>query len=64
MPTITVTLPAGYALHVGGDYEFERDGQHFTGVVRGVMPADERHVDITLEMSTDEYRRVLAVLNR
>jgi hypothetical protein len=63
MPTITVTRPAGYPFHVGDGYEFERDGQHFNGVVRDIMPADARHVDITLEMSTGEYRRVLAALN-
>ena len=64
MPTITVTRPAGYVLHVGDGYEFEREGQHFNGVVRGVMPADARHVDITLEMSSGEYRRALDALAR
>ena len=64
MPTITVTRPAGYVLHVGDGYDFEREGQHFDGVVRGVMPADARHVDITLEMSSGEYRRALDALDR
>ena len=64
MPTITVTRAAGYAFHVGDPYAFERDGQHFDGVVRDIAVADERHVDITLEMSTGEYRRMLAILNR
>jgi hypothetical protein len=64
MPTITLTRPAGDAWHVGEAYEFERDGQYFNGVVRGVMPADARYVDITLEISTGEYRRVLDALDR
>ncbi len=64
MPTVTVTRPAGYALHVGDGYELERDGQHFNGVVRGIVPADERHVDITLEMTSGEYHRLVAALSR
>jgi len=64
MPIITVTRPRGYTFHVGDPYAFERDGQHFDGVVRDIAVADERHVDITLEMSTGEYRRTLAALSR
>jgi hypothetical protein len=64
MPTITVTRPPGHAFRVGDSYQFERDGQHFDGVVRAVGIPDERHVEITLEMSTGEYRRVLAALDR
>ena len=64
MPTVTVTRPAGYAFHVGDPYRFERDGEHFDGVVRDIGLADERHMEITLEMSTVEYRRILASVNR
>ena len=64
MPTITVTRPAGYAFHVGDPYRFAHEGQHFDGVVRDIGLADERHMEITLEMSTAEYRRMLAVVNR
>jgi hypothetical protein len=64
MPMVTVTRPTGYAFHVGDPYAFERDGQHFDGVVRDVGIADERLVEITLEMSTGEYRRMIAALDR
>jgi len=63
MPTITVTRPADHAFRVGDPYRFERDGQHFDGVVRDIGLADEPQVEITLEMSTSEYRRTLAVFN-
>jgi hypothetical protein len=64
VPVITVTRPTGYATRVGDPYRFERDGQHFDCVVRDIGLADERHMDITLEMSTAEYRRIIAVVNR
>lgn len=56
MRTVIVTRPAGYAFRVGDPYHFEHDGQHFDGVVRDIGLADERHMEITLEMSTGEYR--------
>ena len=64
MPTITVTRPAGHAFRIGDPYRFERDGQHFDGVVRDIGLADERQMEITLEMSTGEYRRTLAAFSR
>jgi len=64
MPTVIVARAAGYAFRVGDLYRFERDGQHFDGVVREIGAVEERHMEITLEMSTAEYRRILAVANR
>jgi hypothetical protein len=64
MPTVTVTRPAGDAFHVGDGYEFEHDGQRFNGVVRDIGLADERRLDVTLEVSTGDYRRMLAALDR
>ena len=59
MPTITVTRPAGHAFRIGDPYRFERDGQHFDGVVRDIGLADERHMEITLEMSTESSPSVM-----
>ena len=64
MPMITVTRAAGPALHVGDAYGFEREGQHFDGVVRDIALPDDHHVEIALEMTSIEYQRVLATVNR
>jgi hypothetical protein len=69
MPVVPIErLAADGPFHVGNTYEFtddhptalERSREHFTGVIREVVPIDDWRVRINLELSDDEHERLLA----
>jgi hypothetical protein len=61
MQTTTITRAIGDAnFHVGDTYSFAVGDEHFDGVIRDLGAADDTHWSITLEMTDDEHRRMLA----
>lgn len=61
MPTTTITRAFGDAnFHIGDAYSFAVGDEHFDGVICDLQAADDTHWSITLDMTDDEHRRMLA----
>jgi hypothetical protein len=61
MRTVTITRPIDdVAFRVGDGYEFAYGDEHFNGVICDLGLDDAAHWSITLEMTDDEHRQMLA----
>jgi hypothetical protein len=64
MQTTTIIRAFGDAnFHIGDAYSFAVGDEHFDGVICDLGAADDTHWSVTLEMTDDEYRRMLASQN-
>jgi hypothetical protein len=59
VPTTTVVRPAKTAPPVGVRFGFSDGGKTFIGVVVAVRPLSETHVSVEVEVSADDFARLL-----
>jgi hypothetical protein len=59
VPTTTVVREVKTAPPVGVRFGFSDGGRTFVGIVLAVRPVDPTHVAVEVEMSVDEYARLL-----
>lgn len=59
MPTTTVVRPANTAPPLGVRFGFSDGGRTFIGVVVAVRPLSRTHVAVEVEVTADDYARLL-----
>jgi hypothetical protein len=59
VPTTTVIRLASEVPPLGHRYAFADGGRTFMGVIAKVVPLGEKHVTLTVELTTDQHRRLI-----
>jgi hypothetical protein len=62
MNTITIERgppTGGGTFHVDDEYEWHGGKAHYNGVIRGIVPLGEHRFKLSVDMSDEEYLRLL-----